>query len=173
MNDPLQNYYRDKTDDVDDNALDGKSFKYKTKIVGKAPKRPPHPPEPPQTPDGIQPPQPQQPAVPTSNAKVTIPPKYLSNFRRFLYLLVINCEKELDLSCIKDCVLIEHHSKITGATFQINNAKLYVPVVTLKQGFKRTISWNKHRSEIITQLKNNDLDYLTDLTFRNINRLHV
>ena len=41
----------------------------------------------------------------------------------------------------------------TGATFQINNAKLYVPVATLsindnikfleniKQGFKRTISW--------------------------------
>ena len=43
----------------------------------------------------------------------------------------------------------------TGATFQISNTKLYVPVVTLsindnnkfleniKQGFKRTISWNK------------------------------
>ena len=41
------------------------------------------------------------------------------------------------------------------ATFEINNAKLYVPVVTLsannninfleniKQGFKRTISWSK------------------------------
>ena len=47
----------------------------------------------------------------------------------------------------------------TGATFQINNAKLYVPVVTLfkndnikfleniKQGFKRAICWNKYRSE--------------------------
>ena len=55
----------------------------------------------------------------------------------------------------------------TGATFQINNAKLYVPVVTLfindnikfleniKQGFKRTIFWNKYRSEI-TQPKNNN-----------------
>ena len=44
-------------------------------------------------------------------------------------------------------------------TFQQNNTKLYVPVVTLsvndnikfleniKQGFKRTISWNKYRSE--------------------------
>ena len=27
------NYYRDETDDVDDNASDGKSFKYKTKIL--------------------------------------------------------------------------------------------------------------------------------------------
>ena len=43
----------------------------------------------------------------------------------------------------------------------------------IKQGFKRTISWNKHRSEIKTQPKNNDLDYLIDATFRNINKLFV
>ena len=53
----------------------------------------------------------------------------------------------------------------TRATFRINNAKLYVPVVTfsindnikflenIKQRFKRTISWNKYRSGITTQLK--------------------
>ena len=53
----------------------------------------------------------------------------------------------------------------TGATFQINNTKLHAPVVTLsindnikfleniKQGFKRTISWNKYSSEITTQPK--------------------
>ena len=40
----------------------------------------------------------------------------------------------------------------------------------IKQGFKRTISWNNYRSEII-QPKNNNLDYLNDPTFRNINRL--
>ena len=73
----------------------------------------------------------------------------------------------------------------TGATFQINNAKLYVPVATLsindnvkflenvKQGFKRTISRNKYRSEITTQTKNNNLDYQMDPTLRNINRLLV
>ena len=73
----------------------------------------------------------------------------------------------------------------TGATFQIDNARRYVPVVTLsindnlkflentKQGFRRTISWNKYRSEITTQPKNNNLDYLFDPTFRNINRLFV
>ena len=55
--------------------------------------------------------------------------------------------------------------QITSATFQIYNTELYVPVVTLsinnnikfleniKQGFKRTISWNKFRSEISTQTK--------------------
>ena len=58
----------------------------------------------------------------------------------------------------------------TEATFQINNAKIYVPVVTLsindnikfleniKQEFKRITSWNKCRSEITTQTKNNNLD---------------
>ena len=97
---------------------------------------------------------------------------------------MINCEIELDLSCTKDCVLIEHHNNITGVIFQINNAKRYVPVVTLsinnmkvsekiKQGFKRTISWNKYRSEITTQPKNNNLDYLINPTVRNLNRLFV
>ena len=70
-----------------------------------------------------------------------------------------------------------------GATFQINDAKLYVPVVTLsvndkikflekiKQGFKGTSSWKKYRSEITTRPKNNNLNYLIDPTVRNINRL--
>ena len=41
----LWNYYRDKIDDIDvnDNALDGKSFEYKTKIVEGTPGRPPQP----------------------------------------------------------------------------------------------------------------------------------
>ena len=43
----------------------------------------------------------------------------------------------------------------------------------IKQGFKRTISWSKYRSKITTQPKNNNLDYLTDPTFGNINRLFV
>ena len=59
-------------------------------------------------------------------------------------------------------------------TVKINNAKLYVPIVTLsingnikfleniKQGLKRTISWKKHESEITRQPKNNNLDYLID-----------
>ena len=70
----------------------------------------------------------------------------------------------------------------TGATFPINNAKFYVPVVissindikfleNIKQGFKRTFSGNKYRSEITTQSKNN-LDYLINSTIRNINRLY-
>ena len=53
-------------------------------------------------------------------------------------------------------------TEATGATFQINNAELFVPVVTffindnikflenIKQGFKRRI-WNNYRPERITQ----------------------
>ena len=95
-----------------------------------------------------------------------------------------NCEIELDLSLRKDCVLIEKNINIAGVNFVTTSTKLYVPIVTLsinynikfveniKQGFKRTISWNKYRSEITTQPKNN-LDYLIDSAFRNINRLFV
>ena len=43
----------------------------------------------------------------------------------------------------------------------------------IKQGFKRTISWSKYISAIATQTKNNNLDYLTDPTFRNSNKLFV
>ena len=39
----LCNYYREETDDVDDNASDDKSFEYKTKMEGKTPQRPARP----------------------------------------------------------------------------------------------------------------------------------
>ena len=66
----------------------------------------------------------------------------------------------------------------SGATFQINYTKLYVPVVNLpindnikfleniRQRLKRKISWSKRRSEITTQPNNNNLDYLIDSTFQ-------
>ena len=102
---------------------------------------------------------------------------------RSLDFPLINCKIELDLSWTKDCVLIEQNNNITGVNFVTTSTKLYVPVVTLpindnikfleniKQGFKRTISWNKYRSEITTQPKNNNLDYLIDPAFRIIIRL--
>ena len=60
-----------------------------------------------------------------------------------------------------------------------------VPVVTLsaendnklleqlKTRFKRTIKWNKYRSEMSHQTINNNLNYLIDPTFTNVNRLFV
>ena len=73
----------------------------------------------------------------------------------------------------------------TGATFAINDCKLYVPVVTLskddeiklltnlKSGFKRETIWNKYRSQMTREEVNNNLNILIDPTFTNINRLFV
>ena len=73
----------------------------------------------------------------------------------------------------------------TGLEFQITGTKLYVPVVTLskendkklleqlKSGFKRTVKWNKYRSQMTIQPQNNNLNYLIDPTFTNVNRLFV
>ena len=73
----------------------------------------------------------------------------------------------------------------TNAVFKITDCKLYVPVVTLsaeddnkrleqlKTGFKRTIKWNRYRSGMSNQTKNNSLNYLIDPTFTNVNRPFV
>ena len=61
---------------------------------------------------------------------------------------------------------------------------MYVPIVTLskendtklleelKSGFKRIIKWNECRSQVTIQPQNNNLNYLTDPTFMNVNRLY-
>ena len=82
--------------------------------------------------------------------------------------------------------MAQHYNNIKDVNFTITRTRPYVPVVTLflnnetkflgnvKQGFKiRRVSWNKYRSEITAQPKNNNLDYVIDATFRNINRLFV
>ena len=67
----------------------------------------------------------------------------------------------------------------------ITDCKLYVPVATLskddeiklltnlKSGFKREIIWNKYRSQMTMEAKNNNLNILVDSTFTNVNRLFV
>ena len=71
----------------------------------------------------------------------------------------------------------------TYAKFEITDCKLYIPVVTLsaendnklleqlKSGFRLTIKWNKYMSQMSNQNKNNNLNYLIDTTFSNVNRL--
>ena len=73
----------------------------------------------------------------------------------------------------------------TSVSFCITNTKLYVLDITLstdndnkllqqlKTEFKRTIKWNKYRSEISNQPKNNNLSYLIDPTFNKVNRLFI
>ena len=108
----LWNYYRDEINDsAIENNYDGntinnnktitsKSFEYKTKIG--------------RTPDNN-----------ILNPEFVVPLKYLSNFWRFLYLPIIICEAELDLSRSKECIVSKR--SITPAV----PAKPFVPVVTL------------------------------------------
>ena len=73
----------------------------------------------------------------------------------------------------------------TGLEFQITDTKLCVPVVTLskkndikllekfKIWIEENYKWNKYRSQMAIQNNNNNLNYLTDPTFTNVNRLFV
>ena len=44
-------------------------------------------------------------------------------------------------------------------------------LTNLKSGYKREIKWNKYRSQISTEVINNNLNILIDPTFTNVNRL--
>ena len=127
---------------------------------------------------------------------IAIPLKYLGNFWRSLDIPLINCEIALILSWYKECVLVGRAFRgppaaaancinfPTDAKIEITDCKLYVPVVTLsaendnklleqlKSGFRITIKWNKYMSQMSNQDKNN-LNYLNDPTFSNVNRLFV
>ena len=180
----LWNYYRDEINDDGNenndngnninynNIITSKSFEYKTKFIGTTPNN-----------------------YNILDKQIVVSVKFLINLLRSLDLPLINCRIELNLSIITEAsktygsvpntnpVRYQVTSQKARATLQISNIKLYVPVVTLsindnikflqniKQGFKRTISCKKYRSEITTQSKNNNLDYLIDPTFRSINVL--
>ena len=132
--------------------------------------------------------------------KIVVTLKHLSNFWRNLNIPLIIFELELILTWFKNCVLIKkstedadyHADPIVyeidnpeNTTFQTTDTKLYVPVVTLskendiklleqlKSRFKRTIKWNKYRSQMTIQPQNYNLNYLIDPTFTNVSRLFV
>ena len=152
----LWQYYKD---DPNDNLTDSESFKSKVKITGKTPN------------NGN-----------TKDVEIIVPLKYLSNFWRTLEIPLINCEVNLILTWSRDCVI----TNSTGAgKFKITETKLYVPVVALstqvnakllqqlKFGFKRTINWNKHESNIKTFAQNRYLNHLINPSFQGVNRLFV
>ena len=141
----LWNYYKDI---LINPVINSESFKYKTSITRKTAN------------DRV-----------TKEVELSVPLNYFSNFWRTLDMSLINCEISLSLSWAKKFVLTDIKTRDaegnnqtinapTGATFTITAAKLYVSVVTLsteddnklleqlKTGFKRTINWNKYRSEM-------------------------
>ena len=46
-------------------------------------------------------------------------------------------------------------------------------LLELKSGFKRTVNWNKYRSQMTPQSNSNNLNYSIDPTFTKVNRLFV
>ena len=175
------NYYRDEqkehTIGAGNNAINisirnSKSFDYKTKIIGSL--------------DAGE--------DKKEDVTIVIPLKYLDNSWRSLDIPLINCEITLILSLYKEYVLVGRafrgppaaaiNSPI-DANFEITDCKLYVPVVILsaendnklleqlKSGFRRSIKRNKYMSQMSNQNKNNNLNYLIDTTFSNVNRLFI
>ena len=181
----LWNYYRDEPsstigdNNISHSILNSESFDYKARFMENG-----------VTHDNLT----------KNDLKFVLPLKHLSNFWRHLDIPLINCEVQLILTWSKNCVLIDKSTREAnyGAdlnvyeidnpeneTFKITDVKLFVPVVTLskeadiklleqlKTGFKKTIKWNKYRSQMSIQLQNNNLNYLIDPTFTNVNRLFV
>ena len=113
------------------------------------------------------------------NAQFVAPLKCLNNLCRSLDLTLINWKIKLDSKWSRNCVRSEilRTTKIdanpavnspvlattaittTSAIFQITNPKLYKINdnmkfwENIKQGFKRIMSWNRYRSEILTKTK--------------------
>ena len=168
------NYYRDEPDN--DGIRNSESFKYKTSITGNTANNNNNT---------------------ITDAETVVPLKDLSIFWRSLSIPLINCKVSLALTRSKSCVLT--HSAVVlvaqgnnpaithpkNPTFRITDTKLYVLIVTLskendkklleqlKSGFKRTVKWNKYRSQMTIQSNNNNLNYLIDLIFTKVNSLFV
>ena len=127
------------------------------------------------------------------NLETDVPLKYLSNFWKTLEMPLINWEVSLTLTWSENCVLTNIRTQTTRApqgdnparpaihaptstTLKITDTKLYVPVVTLstkdnflkslKSRFKRTIKWNKCRSEMTNQSKTNQLNNFIDPIYK-------
>ena len=176
----LWNYYRDElADETNDNnnpnknVINSKSFKYKTNITGStfdvARRITDDDGNPANNPDYV------ANKRDTKEVEIAVALKYIGNSWDTLDIPLINREVPSALTWSANCVISSMKKrKATGtnrgdsptnATFKIRDTKLDVPVVTLsaendkkllkqlKTGFKRTIKWNKYRSEMPNQTK--------------------
>ena len=156
----LWNFKRDEIEgDVDLTIDNASSFKYKANLIGNTENN-----------------------VIKNGGKIAVPSlKYLSSFWRSLEMPLINCKIEFSLGWYEECIL---SNAGTAATFKITNAKLYVPLVTLKtedntklskllsEGFKKPIYWNKYK----VIFKNYNDEYIReriDASFQGVNKLFV
>ena len=73
-----------------------------------------------------------------------VPLKYPRNFWITPEMPLINCEISLQLKWFNNCILVAGTEANQNPTFQINDTKLYVPVVTLS---------TQENIKLLTQLK--------------------
>ena len=117
------------------------------------------------------------------DTKIVVPLKYLSNFWRSLEMPLINCKVHLELNWIEDCIL---SSAGNSAKFEITDAKLHVPIVTLStkdsvnltkqltEGFKRSVYWNSYQTKPAMVIeKGKNLYELLNASFQGVRRLFV
>ena len=124
----LHNYYRDELsyDNNPDNfpninVVNSNAFEYNYKITGNTNNQG------------------------SKDVELAIPLKYLGNFWRALNIPLISCERFLELKWNKNCVITSLDQRqvdagppavngtTTGATLNITDSKLYIPVVTLSK----------------------------------------
>ena len=96
---------------------------------------------------------------------------------------LINCKVHLEFNWIEDCIL---PSAGNSAKFEITDAKLHVPIVTLStkdsvnltkqltEGFKRSVYWNSYQAkpEMVIE-KGKNLYKLLNASFQGVRRLFV
>ena len=116
-------------------------------------------------------------------AKIVVLLKYLSNFWRSLEMPLINCKVYLELNWIEDCIL---SSAGNSAKFEITDAKLHVPIVTLStkdsvnltkqlsEGFKRSVYWSSYQTKPAKVIeKGKNIYELLNASFQGVRRLFV
>ena len=98
---------------------------------------------------------------------------------------LIHCEIELILAWSRNSVIISTNVANQILTYTITETSLYVPIVTLstqdnpelllqlKNGFKKTIAWNKYLAKPELLAQNANFNHLIEPSFQGINRLLV
>ena len=113
-----------------------------------------------------------------AKVKIMVLLKDLNNIWRTLEMSLINWEINIILTWYGNCFISTGIVANQVPIFAIADTKLYVLVVTLssqdnakllqqlKLSFKRTINWNKYQSKVTIQRRNQYLNYLIYLRFR-------
>ena len=109
------------------------------------------------------------------NVKIVVPLKYLSNFWRSLEMPLIDYKDKFSLKWYKDYIL---PTSGTAATFEITDAKRYIPIVTLKaedntklsnlicEGLRRLIYWNEYK--VISNKNYDENEYIRERLYASI-----